>query len=87
MSDGKIHVQISIAGKGADRLSHDACVELVERTVDGNGIPDGLRVRIQLWRAGREIDWQTDTPRSDGLRAMIRRSLQEGRIKFSVRSH
>lgn len=82
----KIHVQISIHGKGASHLSHDALVEAVRRTVDGDEIP-GLDVRIQLWRAGREIDWQDDNPSTAGLRKLIRGTVQSGRFPFQVRSH
>ena len=83
----KVNVQISVSGRGVSRLSHKALVSLVEQTVNGDKPPNGIRVRIQLWRKGQELEWNTDDARSAGLRALIRRVLHGRRFPFQVRSH
>ena len=81
-----ISYQVSIRGKGIAQMSHDAMAELVERTLDGTPPPVGVRVDIQCWRAGMEIDMDANNPRASVLRETFRRLLQTGVIALEVRS-
>jgi len=85
----RLSVQISIRGKGINRLSHDALVDLVERAIDQRPYPESIDVRIMLWRAGKEIPfpYHSTEPRANALRELVRGLLHEGRIRLSVRSH
>lgn len=80
-----ISYQVSIRGKGIRRMRHAALTELVNRRIDGQPIPDGIEVRIQVWRAGHELDWEDGNHRAEQLRANLRRFLQRGEIELSVR--
>jgi hypothetical protein len=80
-----ISYQVSIRGRGLAQLSHDALAEMVERQLDGTPPPDGVEVKIQCWRAGREIEMDVNNSRATTLREVFRRLLQEGAIALEVR--
>lgn len=82
----RLNVQVSIRGKGVSRLSPALVNELVNRVIDGDEPPTGIEVRIHIWRAGHEVTWNTDDPRSEGLKTMLRRLVQDGKIRASLRS-
>lgn len=78
-----ISYQVSVGGKGISAMSSQALRTLLDRFVDGHRPPDGIDVRIQCWRAGREIDMWATNPRAQVLRDTFRRFLQAGRIELS----
>lgn len=81
-----ISYQVAIVGRGLNRMSHAAMREMVDRFVRGEmAPPEGVTVRIQCWRAGRELDMWADNPRADVLRQTFRRLLQAGRIALALR--
>lgn len=81
-----ISYQVSIRGKGVAQLSHKAASALVERVaLDGEPPPEGVRVKVQCWRAGRELDMSLANHRADTLRETFRRLLQAGRVKLALR--
>ena len=80
-----ISYQVSVAGRGLNRMSHDAMREMVEHALDGGELPDGVSVRIQCWRAGKELDMSADNPRAAVLRNTFRGLLQSGRIALALR--
>lgn len=82
----RLTVQVSVKGKGVHRLSRAALSALVLRWIDeGNTfLPKGLEVRVMIWRHGRELDWQSDDPRSERLREMIRGLLQRDDIEIRI---
>lgn len=80
-----ISYQVSIRGKGVAQLSHQAASELVERTMDGEPPPAGVKVKIQCWRAGRQIDMSLGNHRADILRETFRRLLQAGKVPLEIR--
>jgi hypothetical protein len=81
-----ISYQVAIVGRGLDRMSHAAMREMVDRYVSGDmAPPDGVTIRIQCWRAGRELDFWSDNPRALVLRTTFRRLVQSGRIALALR--
>ncbi len=80
-----ISYQVSIRGRGVGQLTHKAASELVERALDGEPPPDGVRVKIQCWRAGKQLDMDRDNPRATTLRETFRRLLQAGRVPLALR--
>lgn len=80
-----ISYQVSVSGRGLNRMSHEAMRGMVEHALDGGELPEGLDVRIQCWRAGRELDMRADNARAEVLRNTFRRLLHAGRITLAVR--
>jgi len=83
-----ISYQVSVRGPGLTALTHKAMAELVDRFVSGmQDPPDGVTVRVQCWRAGRELDMWADNSRAITLRETFRRLLQAGRISLAIREN
>jgi hypothetical protein len=80
-----ISYQVSVSGRGLQRMTHNAMRQMVEHALDGGTLPKGLDVRIQCWRAGRELDMGADNARATVLRETFRRLLHAGRIALAVR--
>lgn len=83
---GALTYQVHIGGRGLSAMTHNALAELVLRRLDGVPPPEGIDVRIQVWREGRELDWEDQNSRAEVLRATLRGLLQSGRLALSVRS-
>lgn len=78
-----ISYQVSVSGRGLSAMSRQAMRTLLDRVVDGIDPPEGIKVEIQCWRAGRTIDMWSDNPRAAVLRDTFRRFLQAGRIELA----
>jgi len=81
-----ISYQVSIRGRGLSALNDAGMKALIERHLSGDELPEGVKVSIQCWRAGRELDMTSNNPRAETLRTTFRRFLQEGRIELAIRA-
>jgi hypothetical protein len=81
-----ISFQVSLKGRGLSALTKKGLTTLVERYLDEESLPDGVEVRIQCWRQGRELAMiGEDNHRAETLRETFRRLLRDGRIELALR--
>lgn len=76
-----VSVQVSIIGPGVSNLTPTLARQMTEDFINGKHYQN-YEVRIKVWRGGHELDWQSDNPRAENLRKLIRERLRDGRIQY-----